>query len=887
MLRVGIGVMVVVAALVVPAPLAGTAEPAGAVRAVSAVGGVADGDAPFAVSDAERRDRPEDRFALAGGCYAVRSVAVDRYVARYGDGFAASAGAVSSAEPFLLRATDLGRYLLYGAERDHLAAADGLLGLLAPSGVVTSRAAPTTDADWVVDQVGPDVFTFRLTGPAGAAPTAPGGGGETTRTLVVTRTGELAVVAGDGGGEAAQFGFERTEGCAAFPEVDLNVTGAHPTGATPYEEVRGYLDAHLHMMAFEFLGGAVHCGRPWHRFGVAHALVDCPDHRLASGAGAVLENFLSGGELVATHDPVGWPTFVDWPAPSSLTHEQVYYRWMERAWRGGLRMFVNLFVDNGVLCELYPLGTNSCDEMDGVRLQVQRIRELERYIDAQSGGPGEGWFRIVTDPFEARRVMNEGRLAVVLGIEVSELFGCSLSAGEPQCTTAEIDRQLDEVHRLGVRQLELVNKFDNALAGVAGDGGTTGIVVNTGNFLGTGRFWDLETCDHDHTGVHDKDQLTVPGGIAEQDALFGAIVGRFAPPGAVPLYPEPHHCNTRGLSPLGAHTVEAMIDRQMIFDPDHMSVLARQQSLELLADHGYSGVISSHGWSTPDAYERIYGLGGVITPYAGSSAGFVDAWREHRRWRDDRYLFGIGYGADANGLGAQGAARGAAAQHPVRYPFEGFGGVTVDRQVSGERTYDINVDGVAHYGLYPDWVEDLRRLAGDEILDDMARGPEAYLQMWERAVGVTAPGCRGAGQLDSLRSGMAPEEVLAAAGQPERRTGRTFVYCIDGAWTERLAVEFDDQGRLARTARLAGGAARAETAQEPADATAGEVDDLDHDAGGATSRALDDHVRAATCDAGETTTGPLAGSGAAVGSVLALAVLTALLGLRLRHLQRR
>ena len=50
-------------------------------------------------------------------------------------------------------------------------------------------------------------------------------------------------------------------------------------------------------------------------------------------------------------------------------------------------------------------------------------------------------------------------------------------------------------------------------------------------------------------------------------------------------------------------------------------------------------------------------------------------------------------------------------------------------------TFDINTDGVANYGLYPDWIEDLRHLAGDEIVNDMGRGAEAYLEMWERAAG--------------------------------------------------------------------------------------------------------------------------------------------------------
>ena len=48
------------------------------------------------------------------------------------------------------------------------------------------------------------------------------------------------------------------------------------------------------MMAYEFLGGRAHCGRPWHEFGVEKALVDCPDHYPANGGAAVLENVLFG-----------------------------------------------------------------------------------------------------------------------------------------------------------------------------------------------------------------------------------------------------------------------------------------------------------------------------------------------------------------------------------------------------------------------------------------------------------------------------------------------------------------------------------------------------------------------------------------------------------------
>lgn len=160
--------------------------------------------------------------------------------------------------------------------------------------------------------------------------------------------------------------------------------GAPHKGTTSYQEVRGYVDAHVHGMAFEFLGGSVHCGRPWHKYGPEFALKDCLDHEMTGGKGALLESVLSGEPA---HDPVGWPTFKDWPAPKSLTHEGTYYKWTERSWRGGQRLLVNLLVENGKLCQIYPLKRNSCDDMKSAKLQAKDMRLLERYIDAQYGGP--------------------------------------------------------------------------------------------------------------------------------------------------------------------------------------------------------------------------------------------------------------------------------------------------------------------------------------------------------------------------------------------------------------------------------------------------------------------------------------------------------------------
>jgi hypothetical protein len=305
----------------------------------------------------------------------------------------------------------------------------------------------------------------------------------------------------------------------------------------------------------------------------------------------------------------------------------------------------------------------------------------------------------------------------------------------------------------------------------------------------------MHSCDAQHTGVHDQEQPVLPNGLAAQDSIFGAVL-QALPPGTAPVYSDPPHCNRRGLTDLGRHTIEQLVARHMIVDPDHMSVVARQQSLSVLEALHYPGVVSSHSWATPDAYPRIYALGGMTSPYAGSSESFVRAWRERRAAAGARpgVCFGIGYGGDSNGLGSQGGPRGPGAKNPVAYPFRGFGGTLIDKQRSGQRVYDINVDGVAHYGLYPDWIEDLRHLAGDQIVEDMACGAEAYLDVWERADGIAPTGCRPTNVLDALPAGASIVDVLRAAGQPQRRKGTTFTYCVAGGGSRVLS--FTAAGRL-------------------------------------------------------------------------------------------
>jgi hypothetical protein len=170
-----------------------------------------------------------------------------------------------------------------------------------------------------------------------------------------------------------------------------------------------------------------------------------------------------------------------------------------------------------------------------------------------------------------------------------------------------------------------------------------------------------------------------------------------------------------------------------------------------------------------------------------------------------------------NGLGAQGDPRGADVSDPVTYPFRGLHGVRIGKQHAGERVYDINVDGVAQYGLYPDWIQDLRKVAdaqhagdGAKLADDMARGAEAYLQMWERAEGIAPDSCRNARLRKSvhrvhslIHRGMTTRAVMQAVGQPYERLGTTYSFCARTRSDPRVmvTVRFSKAGKVTGTTR--------------------------------------------------------------------------------------
>ncbi len=492
--------------------------------------------------------------------------------------------------------------------------------------------------------------------------------------------------------------LRRARGCARYPEAALGARGRRARGT-----LRGFADAHVHIAASLRAGGRVISGEPFSPYGLPDALGRDADVHGPDGAIDVTGNLLRTGSPVGSHDTEGWPSFAGWPERDTLTHQQVYWRWLQRAWRGGLRLVVAQTVEDEPLCQLEPVRSHSCDETETLELQVAQLRALQRYVDAQAGGRGRGFFRLARGPREAARAIRGGKLAVVIGAESSNVFGCSQKAGVPACDRAGIDAGIERLHRAGIRGLFVAHWVDNALAGAALEGGDKGLFISAMQVEQTGE--PFVTGDCPYPGQGEEPAVAVPTGSAEKQ------------------------CNVRGLTELGEYAIRRLMDRHMLIELDHMSERARDRVLEIAGERDYP-LISSHTdtggtWARPEL-RSLAAANGYATARLGGDLA-ADALRLSR-YRG----LGVGLSSDTGGFASLPAPEGALA-----YPFR-LAGARFARQRSGERVFDVNEDGMAHYGLLPDLLATVRSgRRGGRALRLLDEGAAAYLRTWRR---TGAPG---------------------------------------------------------------------------------------------------------------------------------------------------
>jgi microsomal dipeptidase-like Zn-dependent dipeptidase len=222
--------------------------------------------------------------------------------------------------------------------------------------------------------------------------------------------------------------------------------------------------------------------------------------------------------------------------------------------------------------------------------------------------------------------------------------------------------------------------------------------------------------------------------------LLPFLVDLLQPPG------QQEVCQAAGLTETGEFLIEAMIERGMILEIDHLPRRSYQRAFEILEQLDYPAA-GTHGLNNGGA---LYRLGGVSKTGLGRcqsptrSATMDDGLQQRVELIEDNGGFPAeGFGFDLNGFaGAPGPRFGPNSvcgntpqTNPITYPFQSVAGdVTFHAPRVGNREIDFNTEGLVHIGLVPELIEDVRRDGvSDAELEPLFKSAEGYIRMWEKA----------------------------------------------------------------------------------------------------------------------------------------------------------
>ncbi len=440
---------------------------------------------------------------------------------------------------------------------------------------------------------------------------------------------------------------------------------------------------------------------------------------------------------VNDHPHSGYPNFAHWPHWSTVTHQQMYWEWIKRSFDGGQRVMVALAVNNSLLAKAAN-ATQYVQDKSSVKLQLEEIKQfVARHSD---------FMEIAITPEQLRRIVQSNRMAVILGVETDDfgdLTRRSSFAGE-DITPDKVDDEIRLLYGLGVRYILPIHFADSVLGGYAIKDPLFALSSKEyANRFAT----PVETCGQGiHFDLKRADLGSIPTHLLRTRDL-GRILDT-QPDYSIPG-PDCGHMNSRGLTPLGRGAINTMMDLGMMIDIDHMSrrtvedVLAIAQARDYPVNSGHNGLLAddcraavggerqhcTESQRTEQQYAAIRSLGGMVgLGHGGKATNFV---REYQRVLELMGNAPVAIGTDANGLEPLPAPDPLA---PVRY------GADFPQYRFAARTWDFNVDGFAHYGLFPDYIRswqastDPATRMTDRAMNVFMSSAEGFARMWEKSV---------------------------------------------------------------------------------------------------------------------------------------------------------
>jgi microsomal dipeptidase-like Zn-dependent dipeptidase len=332
-------------------------------------------------------------------------------------------------------------------------------------------------------------------------------------------------------------------------------------------------------------------------------------------------------------DSTGADNFSSWPTFDDVTHQKMWVDWMFRSFQNGQRVLVALAVNNKTLGDTFA-GTNitngqsDYDTRDSVSadLQIAAIQAFVGRHGPNAPNPEDNFMEVALSSADAQRIIQSGRMAVVIGMEVDAIGDFYNSASESQITT-EVQRLWNE----GVRYIFPIHVLDNAFGGTAlyvpsfdwsnhreshhwwsptcskaGDGVSYDFKTDLSNTDGTTIAAVQALKLNDLLGSGAAAGLPNPLTFtASLQTLIGQYANALQPPPTPPccgascppasgVAPTTGVINSVGLLTPGHIALREMAKRGMLIDVDHMSQSAMNSSLDDFEQKGNYPTFSGH-----------------------------------------------------------------------------------------------------------------------------------------------------------------------------------------------------------------------------------------------------------------------------------------------------
>jgi microsomal dipeptidase-like Zn-dependent dipeptidase len=498
----------------------------------------------------------------------------------------------------------------------------------------------------------------------------------------------------------------------------------------------GYVDMHAHPRGDLAYGRELFYGAPYGD--IAVALHNCkPDHS-PKGFGNPHGNLLRAQVAMQTEQQncatwrdgkEGYPNFETWPSWCSILHQQMWIDWIERAHEGGLNIMCALAVSSHCIAS----AAKTAGPQDDRQVLLDIVQGIKDMVAASD------FMEIAYAPADARRIVGAGKLAVVLGTEMDNLGNWYSPADnypatfDPHPSDAAIQAELDTLWDLGIRYIFPVHLNNTVFGGTALALST----LNVANKFATGSEYVPEQVRTAESGIAMRLENPIEGLNAVAKMFMPLLLPKLVNPGRKGNYtywdtiPGHGHRNSLGITESGRFGIGYMMQKGFLIDIDHMSEKMADEVLQmaLVSDYpvnsghsGPRGPAGHEGGRTPAQYEILRNVGGMVGLGHGMNAReFVETFREVERQFGASH---IAIGTDVGGFSPLPAP-----DSSITIGYDD----TFTRCKTGNRTWDFNVDGVAHYGLWPDYMrawDAVGMTAGEKAV--FMHSAEDFVVMWEK-----------------------------------------------------------------------------------------------------------------------------------------------------------